>query len=183
MADQKISDDPEIGAPTTSARLAGVDVGTDPTKNYQFTPAATKAWLAIAAANLTATGTRSSTTYLRGDNTWATPSGGSGSFSPQVSLAYAVTIGTDAATGQNFAVGPLTGNATLSNPINLQAGMRLVWRIRQDATGSRVLTFGTMFKFEYGIVPGLTTTGGATDVLTAYYDGTNLYASLAQAFA
>lgn len=32
-----------------------------------------------AAADLTATGTRDGTTYLRGDNTWATPAGGGGS--------------------------------------------------------------------------------------------------------
>lgn len=43
------------------------------------TVAQVKADLAIAATDLTATGTKDSTTYLRGDNTWATVSGGGSS--------------------------------------------------------------------------------------------------------
>jgi hypothetical protein len=38
----------------------------------------TKSDLAIAATDLTATGTKDSTTFLRGDNTWAVPAGGGG---------------------------------------------------------------------------------------------------------
>lgn len=38
----------------------------------------------VAIADLTATGTPSATTYLRGDNTWATPAGGSGGPSPLI---------------------------------------------------------------------------------------------------
>jgi hypothetical protein len=49
---------------------------------------------AVGVAELSATGTASSTTYLRGDNTWATPSGGAISFPVfTVSTFYGGTLG------------------------------------------------------------------------------------------
>jgi Repeat of unknown function (DUF5907) len=44
--------------------------------------------ITLAAADLTATGTKDATTYLRGDNTWNAPAGGGGS-SSQVDIYYA----------------------------------------------------------------------------------------------
>lgn len=78
MPNQKISSDPEIVDPTQRARLAGIDHGKSTTTNYQFGPAAVKSWLQTGAADLSATGTRDATSYLRGDNVWAAPSGGGG---------------------------------------------------------------------------------------------------------
>ena len=66
------------------ATIAETTTGTDTTR--AVTPAGVKALADTKAAashthgvtNLTATGTRDATTYLRGDNTWATPAGGGG---------------------------------------------------------------------------------------------------------
>lgn len=78
MPDQKISQDPLLASPTTSARVPMIDPGTDATKNYQVAPAGAKTWLAVGSSDLSATGTRDATSFLRGDNTWAVPPGGSG---------------------------------------------------------------------------------------------------------
>ena len=66
------------------ATIAETTTGTDTTR--AVTPAGVKALADTKAdashthgvTNLTATGTRDATTYLRGDNTWATPAGGGG---------------------------------------------------------------------------------------------------------
>ena len=63
----------------------------------------------------------------------------------------------------------------MDNPTNLKAGATYIWRIVQDATGSRTLSFGTAFKFSGGTAPTLTTAANAVDVLTGYSDGTNIY--------
>jgi len=55
-----------------------LEFASDPTLIGNFSAATWKTELAIAAADLTATGTPSATTYLRGDNTWATVAGGAG---------------------------------------------------------------------------------------------------------
>lgn len=52
----------------------------------------------VGIANLSATGTPSATTFLRGDNTWATPAGGGGA--------------------SNLTVTTLTGNTTLTTDVN-----------------------------------------------------------------
>jgi len=66
--------------------------------------------------DLTATGTRDSTTFLRGDNTWATPpAGGGGGTVTSVAVANA--------TGITWAGSPITGGGTLTPTLsaNLQA--------------------------------------------------------------
>ena len=72
----------------------------------------------------------------------------------------------------------LGGNRTLSNPTNLASGTHLMWRIKQDATGSRTLAYGTAFKFPGGVVPTLSSTANALDILTGVTDGTTVYCNL-----
>ncbi len=68
----------------------------------------------------------------------------------------------------------LAGNRILDNPTNLVDGSIYVLTVKQDATGSRTLAFGTAYKFAGGIAPTITTTANATDILTFISDGTNM---------
>ena len=72
------------------------------------------------------------------------------------------------------AVVVLKGNRTLSNPLNMVAG--LVYRITvvQDSTGSRTLSYGSAFKFPAGTAPTLTTAANAVDEMWFSCDGTNM---------
>lgn len=45
MPDQKISADPILSTPSATAALAGIDPGTDATKNYRFTKESMQTWL------------------------------------------------------------------------------------------------------------------------------------------
>jgi len=47
----------------------------------------------------------------------------------------------------------------------------------QDATGSRTLTWNSVFKWPAGVAPVLTTTANARDVFSFISDGNNLYGS------
>jgi len=90
-------------------------------------------------------------------------------------LTFGSTTTWDQTKGSTAAV-TLTANATLSitNPV---AGMYGLIRITQDATGSRTLALPTGSKVINGGggVVTLTTTAGATDVLSYFYDGTSYY--------
>jgi len=63
-----------------------------------------------------------------------------------VGLTDAATILVDAALGNIFTV-TLGGNRTLGNPTGAVDGQKLLFRIKQDATGSRTLAFGTKYRF------------------------------------
>ena len=89
-----------------------------------------------------------------------------------VSLTDGANIATDAALGNYFRV-TLAGNRTLDNPTNLLDGQALVYKILQDATGSRTLAYGSIFRFPAGTAPVLTTTANATDLITCLYDSTD----------
>lgn len=95
----------------------------------------------------------------------------------QVTLTDAATINTDASLGNVFLV-TLAGNRALANPTNLVAGQTVVWHIRQDATGGRTLTYGTLFKFVGMLTPTLSTAPNAKDVLDCSYDGVELLCTL-----
>jgi hypothetical protein len=93
-------------------------------------------------------------------------------------LTDGTNIATDASLGNAFSV-TLGGNRTLDNPTNLQDGATYLWKITQDGTGSRTLAYGNKFKWPGGTVPTLTTAAASVDMITAFYDGTNLLAVFA----
>ena len=72
----------------------------------------------------------------------------------------------------------LGGNRTISNPTNLRVGTYMLI-VKQDATGSRTLTWGTSYKFPAGVKPTLTTTANAIDIISFFCDGTNMFGTYA----
>jgi hypothetical protein len=77
-------------------------------------------------------------------------------------LVDGATITPDLSTNCNFTV-TLGGNRTLANPTNITAGQSGSIFIVQDATGSRVLSWGSYWDFSGGTAPTLTTTANAID--------------------
>jgi hypothetical protein len=90
-------------------------------------------------------------------------------------LTDGATITWNTANGYN-AVVTLAGNRTLSIT-NAQAGQYGTLRVVQDATGGRTLTLPSGSKVINGGAGAitLTTTGGASDILCFYYNGTNYF--------
>jgi hypothetical protein len=72
----------------------------------------------------------------------------------------------------------LGGNRTISNPTNLRVGTYMLI-VKQDATGSRTLTWGTAYKFPAGAKPTLTNTANAIDIISFFCDGTNMFGTYA----
>ena len=60
-------------------------------------------------------------------------------------VAYAATITIDPAAGEIVKVGNLTGNITVAAPTTPVLGDRLNFIFRQDATGSRTITWNAVF--------------------------------------
>lgn len=70
----------------------------------------------------------------------------------------------DFATANNFAVTLAnTASCELQNPSNLTAGQSGSIFVVQDATGSRLLTYGSSWDFAGGTAPTLSTTANAVD--------------------
>ena|SRR5687768_9931287 len=87
-------------------------------------------------------------------------------------LTDGATITCDITTGQVFDV-TLGGNRTLTFTGGSAAldGKKILIRIKQDATGSRTLTWDTMVRFGTDIASiTLTTTAGKTDVVGLVYN-------------
>lgn len=97
-------------------------------------------------------------------------------YSSTDTLTDGATINTNCNNGNVHSV-TLAGNRTLANPTNLKNGATYIWIIKQDATGSRELSFGNVFKFPGGTAPTLSTGANAVDIITAVSDGTNLFAN------
>lgn len=93
--------------------------------------------------------------------------------SPQVvALTDAATIAVNAALGNEMDV-TLGGNRTMGAPSNPANGQRLTFRIRQDATGSRTLTWtggAGGYAFGAGSAPTLSTAASACDLIAFDYD-------------
>jgi len=114
-------------------------------------------------ANLTGVGkTDTATEYTKTQNFNAT------------TLTDASSIAWDVSSNQVSSV-TLSGNRALANPTNLVDGATYILIVKQDATGSRTLSYGTAYKWPGGTAPTLTTTASAVDILTFVSDGTNMY--------
>lgn len=95
---------------------------------------------------------------------YETSQGGAFFTAPQV-LADGATVTPNLGLGQDFEW-TIAGNRTLANPTNALAGMTGTLRVTQDATGSRVVTYGTNWRFPGGAAGGvLSTAANAVDVI------------------
>jgi len=68
----------------------------------------------------------------------------------------------------------LAGDRTMNAPTNMVAGGTYILRVIQDGTGTRLITWNSVFKWVNGEAPTLSTGGGDIDILTFYSDGTNM---------
>lgn len=89
-----------------------------------------------------------------------------------VELTDAATIAVDASLGNVFDV-TLGDNRTMGNPTNAPADgytQKIIFRVKQDGTGSRTLAWDTDYRFSTDLAsPTLTTTAGATDLIGFVY--------------
>lgn len=97
---------------------------------------------------------------LNGVNAWT-----AGQSSTPVVLTSGSTITPNFGSGNIFTV-TLGINATLANPTGLAAGQCGQIFITQDGAGGHTLAYGSDWKFPGGSAPTLTSTAGATDVLS-----------------
>lgn len=100
---------------------------------------------------------------------------GSGSWTRTGKVVTALTDGTNIAVNCDTTdIGTVTlgGNRTLSNPTGTPSnGQQLIIRVKQDATGSRTLAYGSAYRFSTDVPsPTLTTTAGQTDYLGFVYN-------------
>tara|TARA_R100000654_G_scaffold12062_1_gene26232 strand:- start:429 stop:1358 length:930 start_codon:yes stop_codon:yes gene_type:complete len=89
-----------------------------------------------------------------------------GAFTPIVTLTDAASVATDLNTGNVFYV-TLGGNRTLAAPTETTTNIGAVGQIfiQQDGTGSRTLSYNTVFQFPGASVPVLSTAANAVDTL------------------
>ena len=59
----------------------------------------------------------------------------------------------------------------------------LLFKVVQDSTGSRVLTWPSSVKWVQGVVPSLSTGGNSVDIVGFYFDGTNYYGNISHNFS
>ncbi len=97
-------------------------------------------------------------------------------------LTDAATVAWDMAAGRNATL-TIADDRTLGLPTHLVAGARGKLTITQGSGGTHLLAYHASWLFAGGSDPVLSTAAGAKDVLSWYYDGTNLLASLEKAFA
>ena len=89
-------------------------------------------------------------------------------------LTDGATINWDASANQVTSV-TLGGNRTFAAPTNMVDGGAYVLIVVQDGTGSRTITWNSVFKWDGGTAPTLTTANGSRDQFVFVSNGTNMY--------
>ncbi len=81
------------------------------------------------------------------------------------SLSYAATITPDFSLSNIYSL-TASGNFTLANPTNVVAGTTYLILITQDATGGRIATWGSNYKFGLNSVTTLSTAANKVDIIS-----------------
>lgn len=115
--------------------------------------------------------------FLDGINAWSKQQ-----YFAMATLTDAASIAWPLDTAQVATV-TLTDNRTLANPTNMKAGGTYQLIVRQDATGSRTLAYGSAYKWPSGTAPTLTTAASSIDLLTFLSDGSSMFGVAVKAFA
>jgi hypothetical protein len=99
------------------------------------------------------------------------------------SLTDGATVTIDSSVASNFRW-TMGGNRTFANPTNPYDGQVINVRISQDGTGSRVITWGSKFKFPAGAAT-LSTAASTKDFISCEYDAADdtYFCSLSKAFS
>jgi len=119
--------------------------------------------------NVSVSGTFIATGASRFDSTVTVSGKGkfmTGALTPIVTLTDAASVATDLNTGNVFYV-TLAGNRTLAAPTETTTNIGAIGQIyiQQDGTGSRTLSYNTVFQFPGASVPTLSTSANAVDTL------------------
>jgi len=85
-------------------------------------------------------------------------------YNPITTLTDAASIAVDFALGNNFLV-TIGGNRTLAAPTNAVAGQTGQIYVIQDGTGSRTLSYNSVYQFVSGAAPTLSTGAADVDIL------------------
>lgn len=87
-----------------------------------------------------------------------------------VALTPGTTVAVNAALGNDFTLTPVQ-NFTLANPTNPSAGQKILFAIRQDGVGSRVMTLGSAYRLGDDITSVVLSTAiNTTDYLGCRYN-------------
>lgn len=89
----------------------------------------------------------------------------------EVTLTDAATVTIDATVSNNFQL-VLGGNRTIANPTGMVSGQVLNLVLKQDATGTRTVTWDTKWDFGASGTPVLSTGANKVDFISAYYNAT-----------
>lgn len=81
-----------------------------------------------------------------------------------------------------LAVITLTANVVMAAPSNIKPGAYGLI-VKQDAVGSRTITWASVYKYPGGTAPVLSTAASSIDIISFISDGTNMYGVSQSAFA
>jgi len=89
--------------------------------------------------------------------------------------AYQLNIEWDLRLAQTTTVTLSQDNMIFEAPTNMKDGGTYVMFLKQDATGSRTVTWNSVFKWPDGTAPTLSTTANAIDIITFVSDGASMF--------